>query len=148
MANVQLLEAGATPEAVPFADVVAGAVTGDSLTVLVRPEDDVRSLRAHLPRISEIQLLWPTFKDGRTLSSARILRDHLGFTGRLRAIGHIVPDNVPYLIRSGVDVIELRGATDVAAAARSIDFYAHVYQKDSIGRVPVWALRHPAPSAA
>ena len=69
------------------------AVTLDSFmgqtnatAVRIESGDDVRGLIPHLGQIALIEVSFPTFRDGRGYSSARILRE-AGYTGELRAAG-------------------------------------------------------------
>ena len=58
------------------------------------------------PWISAIRIPFPSFADGRGFSLARRLR-MLGFTGRLRASGHVISDQYFHARRSGFDEVEV-----------------------------------------
>lgn len=58
------------------------------------------------PWISAIRIPFPSFSDGRGFSLARRLR-MLGYTGRLRAAGHIISDQYFHARRSGFDEVEI-----------------------------------------
>src|ERR1700731_1017179 len=45
----------------------------------------VAELAPYLDRLSVVVLVFPTFKDGRAYSQARLLRERYGFRGELRA---------------------------------------------------------------
>jgi uncharacterized protein (DUF934 family) len=90
---------------------------------------------ADLPRdfggIGLIRVAFPAFSDGRGFTLARHLRD-AGFTGRLRAKGHVIADQYAMARRSGFDEVEI----DDDLAARQpeadwlfrADWQAHDYQ--------------------
>lgn len=73
------------------------------LGVVVKPGDDPEKLAGDLDRLAAIAVDFPAFTDGRGFSSARILREHLGYRGELRAVGNVLLDQIPLMIRCGVD---------------------------------------------
>lgn len=109
--------------------------------VRLMPEDDARALADHLPRLDLIDLVFPKFRDGRAYSSARILRDCLGYTGALRAVGDVLADQIAFMARCGIDQFVLNPAVSAEAAKAALDRYAYVYQRGSDPRAPVWHLR-------
>ncbi|PTX55661.1 uncharacterized protein DUF934 [Litoreibacter ponti] len=85
-------------------------------------------------RVSEIDMIrvdFPSSADGRGFTIARRLR-LMGFTGRLRARGHVLADQYAMARRSGFDEVEI----DETLAARQpedhwqarADWRAHHYQ--------------------
>ena len=91
----------------PFARWLAEreALAGDSrpLGVVVKPGDDPEKLAPDLDRLAAIAIDFPAFTDGRGFSYARVLREHLGYRGELRAVGNVLLDQIPLMIRCGVD---------------------------------------------
>ena len=71
--------------------------------VIVEPGDDVDQLAPYLDRIALIAVSFPAFADGRGFSSARLLKERYGYKGEVRAIGHFILDQMPFLERCGVD---------------------------------------------
>lgn len=71
--------------------------------VLIAPSDDVTKLAPYLDRIALVALAFPAFGDGRAFSHASILRGRLGYTGEMRAVGDILIDPIPLMLRSGFD---------------------------------------------
>jgi uncharacterized protein (DUF934 family) len=66
--------------------------------------------QAHLPDLAErplVALAFDKFADGRSFSYARILRDRLRFGGELRAIGDVLIDEIPLMLRCGFDSFEV-----------------------------------------
>ena len=55
------------------------------------------ALAEDLSRLPLIALNFPAFSDGRAYSSARELRQNMGYTGELRAIGDVLRDQLFYL---------------------------------------------------
>nr|WP_319484903.1 DUF934 domain-containing protein [uncultured Cohaesibacter sp.] len=106
-----LLEAGESPVRnekafLTFADALTllreGTSLPSSLGVIVGANDDVDDLANYLDRIEAVAIDFPGFGDGRGFSSARLLRERLGFTGEIRAIGKYILDQMPLLVRCGV----------------------------------------------
>lgn len=53
-----------------------------------------------------VKIAFPSFSDGRGFTLARRLRD-AGFSGRLRAAGHVIADQYAMARRSGFDEVEI-----------------------------------------
>lgn len=123
--------------------VTLDAFLGQSNATAVRiePGDDARALLPHLDRIRLVEVSFPTFRDGRGYSAARILREH-GYRGELRAEGDVLVDQLPFMRRCGFDSFAPATPLDAAVVERALARYDHVYQPAADGRVPVWTLRH------
>lgn len=80
--------------------------------VALAPADDPQALFARLDRIAMIVVEFPAFSDGRGFTIARRLRAR-GFTGRLRARGHLLADQYAMARRVGFDEVEI--GDDLAA---------------------------------
>jgi uncharacterized protein (DUF934 family) len=71
--------------------------------VILLPDDDVSLLAPHLQDLALIAVTFPAFNDGRAYSQASLLRSRLGFSGELRAIGDVLIDQIPLMLRCGID---------------------------------------------
>ncbi len=118
-------------------------LAGQSNANAVRIEtgDDARELIPYLERLALVEIAFPTFRDGRGYSSARILRE-AGYTGELRAEGDVLLDQIAPMRRCGFDSFAPQKAIDRAAAEAAIARYDYVYQRAADDAVPVWKLRH------
>ena len=118
-------------------------VAGQSNANAVRIEtgDDARELLAHLDRIALIEVAFPSFRDGRGYSTARILRE-AGYAGELRAEGDVLLDQILPMRRCGFDSFAPSKPIDPALAEAALGRYPLVYQRAADGRAPVWELRH------
>ena len=67
---------------------------------------DATALEPMLSRLGLVRIAFPGFSDGRGFSLARRLRQ-LGYRGRLRAAGRVIPDQRAALLGSGFDEVEL-----------------------------------------
>jgi uncharacterized protein (DUF934 family) len=63
-------------------------------------------LQPHFGQLALIAIIFPGFSDGRGFTLAKRLR-RLGFTGILRAVGPLIPDEFAYAIACGFDQVEL-----------------------------------------
>jgi len=88
----------------------------ESIGVWLDSEEEPEALVADITSLQHIAVNFPTFMDGRGFSIARLIRERYQFSGELRAIGHIVPDQLFYLSRCGFDAFCLNAlALDDAA---------------------------------
>ena len=78
-----------------------------------------------------VRVEFPSFSDGRGFTIARVLRRR-GYTGKLRAFGHVISDQYAMARRSGFDEVEI--SDDLAARQPEgewkfrADWRAHDYQ--------------------
>lgn len=123
--------------------VTLDAFLGQTNATAVRVEagDDVRILLPHLEQIALVEVSFPSFRDGRGYSVARILRE-AGYTGELRAQGDVLVDQLPAMRRCGFDSFAPQAEIDLATAQASLSRYQNFYQTAADGAVPVWKLRH------
>src|ERR1700761_7636915 len=73
------------------------------LGVLIKPADDVTRLEPYLYRLEIVAVAFPAFNDGRAFSHASLLRQRLGFTNEVRAVGDVLIDQIPLMLRVGID---------------------------------------------
>lgn len=105
-------------------DVKARAFAADQgIALAIASTDDVRALDLSAPSIS-IRFAKPG--DGRPYTQARLLREELGYRGRLRAVGAVVVDCIGFMKRCGFDEIVLRDESDEPFALAALDRFAGV----------------------
>lgn len=100
----------------------------DKVGILLQPDDDVLTLDGTLEGLALVAVAFPKFTDGRGYSSARLLRDRLGYTGELRAVGHVLPDQVFYMRRVGFDALELADGKSADTALAQLGEFSVTYQ--------------------
>ena len=100
---------------------------------------DVDDLVPYLDRLAVIALVFPTFRDGRAYSQARLLRERQGFRGELRATGSVLRDQFLFMLRAGFDAFEVTKPADAVHFAEATRRYSAFYQPAGDGRGP--ALR-------
>lgn len=97
-----------------------------------------------LHRLSLVALEFPTFRDGRGFSWARLLRRRLGFQGEIRAVGHFLIDQLAFMERCGINAFDGdRRITPEALATARAEF-SNVYQPGVDGRPTIAQLREKA----
>ncbi|MFC3695211.1 DUF934 domain-containing protein [Chenggangzhangella methanolivorans] len=77
------------------------------LGVIVEPGEKLDELVPHLTRVTLVVLPFPKFADGRSSSTARLLRERHGFEGEVRAAGDVLIDQMPLMRRCGFDAFEI-----------------------------------------
>lgn len=131
--NVIVTDAGFGPDAWTggFAGPGARAVNDDGAGLDLGPGDDPALLAGRLEKVRMIRVAFPAFSDGRGFTIARALRS-MGYTGRLRAVGHVIADQYAMARRSGFDEVEISpelAARQPEAQWRArADWRAHDYQ--------------------
>jgi phosphoadenosine phosphosulfate reductase len=73
------------------------------LALQIEPGSDWQDIVADLPRFPVIVVTIPKYADGRAFSIARLLRERDGYKGEIRATGTYIIDQVPYMLRVGID---------------------------------------------
>jgi uncharacterized protein (DUF934 family) len=109
--------------------------------VRLEPGDDPHELVEHLDRLQLIEISFPKYTDGRGYSQAQLLRRRFGYTGELRAVGHVLRDQIFYMNRSGFDAYETDRA-DLHEVLNALNEYSEVYQPAVGERTPVYRKRH------
>ena len=129
------LDHGAHKVLVPFtwwlehhheADVIAKAQDGQ-IGVWFATDDDILK---HADVIQAGKSVWPLvaahfpiFRDGRSFSTAALLRDRFQWTGEIRAIGDVLIDQLLQGARVGFDSFALRSDQLLDVALKQFDLY-------------------------
>jgi uncharacterized protein (DUF934 family) len=108
----------ASGEQKPLLDIdalIARAETSNDvgLGVLIKPADDVKRLEPYLSRLAIVAVAFPAFNDGRAFSHASLLRERLGFANEIRAVGDVLIDQVPLMLRCGIDSFAVTNDTAI-----------------------------------
>jgi len=96
---------------------------------------DVDDLVPYLDRLAAVALVFPTFRDGRAYSQARLLRERFLYHGELRATGQVLRDQFVFMLRAGFDAFEVRKQADAEVFAQTAKRYSVFYQPTGDGRV-------------
>ena len=96
---------------------------------------DLDDLVPYLDRLAAVALVFPSFRDGRAYSQARLLRERHGYDGELRATGQVLRDQFVFMLRAGFDAFEVNKESDAEAFAETARRYSVFYQPTGDGRV-------------
>jgi uncharacterized protein (DUF934 family) len=96
---------------------------------------DLDDLVPYLERVAAVALVFPSFRDGRAYSQARLLRERHGYEGELRATGQVLRDQFVFMLRAGFDTFEVKKDSDAEAFAATANRYSVFYQPTGDGRV-------------
>jgi uncharacterized protein (DUF934 family) len=96
---------------------------------------DLDDLVPYLDRLAAVALVFPSFRDGRAYSQARLLRERHGYEGELRATGQVLRDQFVFMSRAGFDAFEVKKDADADAFAETMKRYSVFYQPTGDGRV-------------
>jgi uncharacterized protein (DUF934 family) len=99
------------------------------LGVRLSATDKVADLAEDLTRLELIELEFGDFVDGRPFSQAWLLRERLGYSAELRAIGHYMPDQVFYLARVGVNAFSPEKFADLPIILAKLNDFTVTYQQ-------------------
>ena len=130
------LDHGAHKVLVPFtwwithhheADVIAKAKNGQ-IGVWFASDDDILK---HADLIEAGKTAWPLvaahfpiFRDGRSFSTAALLRSRFAWSGEIRAIGDVLIDQLLQGARVGFDSFALRPDQNLDVALKQFDLYS------------------------
>lgn len=113
------------------ADVLDKVGKGE-IGVWFAADDDILK---HTEIIEEGKNLWPVvgahfpiFRDGRSFSTAALLRDRFEWQGEVRAIGDVLIDQLLQGARVGFDAFELRPDQNLDVALKQFDLFSVVTQ--------------------
>ncbi len=118
------------------------------LGVRLSSDQSPEALGADVSHFALIELEFPKFRDGRGYSWARILRQRLGFTGEVRAVGDVLRDQWLFMSRCGVDAFEVRPGTRLEDFRAALAEQTVFYQPASDRVRNVLDLRHTRTRAA
>lgn len=113
--------------------------SGVRVGVQIEPAEAVEELAELLPRLALVAVAFPKFRDGRAYTSATLLRQRLGFTGEVRAVGDVLREQAYVMTRCGIDAFVPADGSTAAEWARAAGHFRHVYQTAADGRVPAYA---------
>ncbi len=128
------------PALIPFArlrrdaDVLAGR--NAALGIQVGSATHAEDIAPFLDRVTLVVVEFPKFRDGRGFTIARTLRERYGYTGELRAVGHILPDQYEFLVRCGFTSVVAADGTDLAVWAAALGRF-HVAYQAGVDAAPV-----------
>ena len=85
----------------------------DRIGVLLAPGEPVSEIEHALANLPLVALAFPAFSDGRSFSKAALLRTRHGYRGAVRASGQVLIDQIPHMLRTGFDELEVSHPTAI-----------------------------------
>jgi uncharacterized protein (DUF934 family) len=114
---------------------------GEPFAVRLASHEAASELAEYLAHLSLIALEFPTFKDGRAYSTARLLRERYQYKGELRAVGNVLRDQFLFMLRCGFDAFEVTTEQEAGAWKKAMDEFSVWYQVAADDRQPAARLR-------
>jgi phosphoadenosine phosphosulfate reductase len=121
-------------------DLASGALIADPADVatVLEPNADAAALAAAAGgNAGPVAIRFPVVTDGRGFSLAVLLRERHGFTGEIRAVGHLIPDLAQFLLRSGFDTAEIADPEHASIWKASVSRIRHNYQRGYRNLLPL-----------
>lgn len=135
---IETEELKATEEQKPLLsldDLIAKAEESNDvgLGVVIKPADDVTKLQPYLDRLAIVAVAFPAFSDGRAFSHASLLRQRLGYANELRAVGDVLIDQIPLMLRVGIDSFAVTNETALKRLSENrLPGIPHYYQPTAL----------------
>jgi uncharacterized protein (DUF934 family) len=101
--------------------------SGKQIAVWLDSDQTADTIAADLSRLPLIALNFPGFMDGRSYSTAVVLRKHHGYAGEIRAIGDVLRDQLFYMKRCGFTTFDLKDTVKLEDAQRAFSDYSATY---------------------
>lgn len=98
-------------------DVLTGR--GMPLGLRLRSDQSPAQIASNIGLFAVIALEFPKYRDGRAYTHARILKERLGYTGEIRAVGDVLQEQLHFMQRCGFDSFDVV-APDPEVAWRTI----------------------------
>lgn len=119
----------------------------EPLGVWLDSHEGPEALADDLEHFTVIAVNFPKFTDGRSYSSARLLRERHGYQGEIRAIGDVLQDQLFYMRRCGIDAYALRADKDLEQALAGLRVFSESYQTAVDQPQPLFRRRVAEPRA-
>ena len=90
--------------------------------------EEPEAIAGDLNHFAVIGVNFPKFADGRSYSTARLLRDRFGYRGEIRALGDVLHDQLFFMKRCGIDAYAVREDKNIEAALAGLAVFSESYQ--------------------
>lgn len=108
--------------------------------VFIDAHDDIEIIKPFAPTLSVIALNFPAFSDGRSYSSANLLRREYGYKAELRAVGDVRIDQLEQMTRCGFNAFQLADGQNVEQGLEKLKGFSFSYQP-AFNRDPLFRQR-------
>ncbi|CAA0089250.1 Uncharacterised protein [Zhongshania aliphaticivorans] len=110
------------------------------IAVFLTSDESPKALANDIKELDLIAIDFPKFVDGRGFSYGRELREQLGFSGELRAIGDFIRDQLYFLSRCGFNSFALENS-DLEESLASFNDFSESYQPSLDQPLPLFRRR-------
>ncbi|MDP6473743.1 MAG: DUF934 domain-containing protein [Alphaproteobacteria bacterium] len=121
---------------------------GEPIGLAMNSDERAEDIASEHGAFELIALDFPTFRDGRPYSTARLLRERYGYGGELRAVGDVSRDQFLFMHRCGFDAFQVSGGATLEGWLRAVSEISIWYQPTGDPRAALGALRHVQAAAA
>lgn len=111
----------------------------NALGLWLDSDQSCEQLPSDFNKAAAIAINFPLFTDGRAYSIAKDLRVLKHYTGEVRAVGDVLPDQLNAMLRCGFDAFELVDDKDEQKALLAFNDFTEKYQADLIEKRPVYS---------
>ncbi len=101
--------------------------------VEMKPDQSVDGIVPFLKELKLVVLQFGIFADGRAFCQVRLLRDWYAYSGDIRAIGDVIPDQLGFMRRCGFNQLQIGEDVDSRLALQVLDQMRYGYQNDLNG---------------
>ncbi len=104
--------------------------------------EDVRELAPYVDMLDLVAIHFPTYRNGRGYSAARVLREEFNFSGQLRATGDVLYDQWAMMNRCGINAFELANDISLETFQNALGELSGAYQPAADqNKGALWARR-------
>lgn len=96
--------------------------------VWLESSEGPEAIAGELDHFTVIGVNFPKFADGRSYSTARLLRERYGYRGEIRALGDVLQDQLFFMKRCGIDAYAVRADKDIEKALAGLRTFSETYQ--------------------
>lgn len=114
---------------------------GRSVGVRLQTDEAVEDLAYDLPRLALVAVVFPKFRDGRTFTTATLLRERFAYAGEVRAVGDVLTQQANFMVRTGFDAFAPADGATPEQWAKAAGLFRHVYQRAADHRPPAFEER-------
>lgn len=107
--------------------------SGTANVLVLDAGDEPAAVAGRIHEFDAVIIRFPVFSDGRGFSTARLLRDKYGFKGAVRAEGHYILDQIPFMLRVGFDQFAVTHAPTIARLEKNDLAAVGLYLQPAIG---------------
>lgn len=115
--------------------------TGKTVAVWLDSNETADMVKDDLSTLPLVALNFPGFMDGRSYSTAALLRQKWKYSGEIRAIGDVLRDQLFFMKRCGFTSFDLRDSVKLEDARKAFGDFTTSYQSTVEQPIPLFRRR-------